>query len=73
MRITKKLLSETKRGMQHRIAELCRLAESPGIYKEYDRCFPSTDGTTPALSEFECLRQLLAYLVELSIPSHWCE
>jgi len=72
MRITKKLLRETKRGLDRRIGELSVMDDAK-LAEEHKRCFPHrTDEQRPAFV-IGLRKELMLDCIELCIPSHWCE
>ena len=72
MRITKKLLRETKSGMSRRIRELVFLKPDE-VLKEHQRCFPHLpDGQRPAFTEAQRWN-LICDAIELALPSHWVD
>lgn len=69
MRITKKVLRETKRAMKKRIKELCLMSEEQ-LEKEVKRCYPSLDFKA---SRGVLLGFMLQDLLDLALPIHWHE
>jgi len=69
MRLTKKLIKETKKGFSNRCKELCFMTEEE-LKKEITRCFPHVkyEGTHGELLNF-----MIQDLLELSFPTHWHE
>lgn len=73
MRITKKLLRETKGLMGRRVNELCAMGVKGKIADEYFRCFPAAVGSVPAdHTDWHKARELFSDLLERALPDHWC-
>jgi hypothetical protein len=71
MRITKKWLRGQKKGMQHRVMELCAMGQHGKLADEYFRCFPAAVGNTAIdHGDWRKMRELLSDLIELSFPTH---
>lgn len=71
MRITKKLLRETKRGMNRRVNELCAALATGQLKQEWERCF---SGIKCELgSDAEIMRSLISDMIDRSIPEFWIE
>lgn len=75
MRITKKWLRENKGSMSRRMRELVMLTDEQ-LLAEMDRCFPNMEpGWREELksSHGKALDFMLQDLLELAIPSHYCD
>jgi len=78
MRITKKMIRDTKSAMLRRVRELfCTTLDSGGLKKEFERCFPTKEQQNQRSGvlndDYAMLDYLIRDLIVRAIPDHWCE
>jgi hypothetical protein len=70
MRITKKLLRETKKSLSERIRVVIRMSPEQ-VNQEYVRMFPAAERSAYDVGEMR--DSILQWALESLIPSHWCD